>query len=223
MVKPAPAVDSAHAPKRANLADAFEQVPPYRVKTHVMGAEMVDRLLAYASTHESAFTSTGVSRDSEDVHFDETIRESRALRNFGDLRSELENRFETAMREAQHSIGLSGVRWSHLELQLVAHGDGARFLTHIDTMVGDPASASYRALSGVYYFHREPRGFSGGALRLHPIAGGSGDRYVDISPENDSFVSFLSWAPHEVRPVCCPSGEWLDSRFAINCWLWAKR
>jgi SM-20-related protein len=34
---------------------------------------------------------------------------------------------------------------------------------------------------------------------------------------------FPSWVLHEVRPVSCPSKRFVDSRFAINCWLWRRK
>jgi len=89
---------------------------------------------------------------------------------------------------------------------------------------GPKDSKGQRAMTGVYYFHRQPRGFSGGALRIHPIMNqAAGERFTDIAPDNDSFVLFASWVPHEVRPIACPSQQWLDSRFSINCWYWSRR
>jgi Rps23 Pro-64 3,4-dihydroxylase Tpa1-like proline 4-hydroxylase len=73
-------------------------------------------------------------------------------------------------------------------------------------------------LSGVYYFHRLPKPFSGGALRLHAI--GDESRFADIEPACDTLVVFPAWAPHEVLPVRCPSGAFMDSRFSINCWAY---
>ena len=74
-----------------------------------------------------------------------------------------------------------------------------------------------RALSGVYYLHRAPKGFSGGALRFYAI--GDANRFVDVEPVHNSLLVFPSWAPHEVMPISCPTGAFMDSRFAVNCWL----
>ena len=50
-----------------------------------------------------------------------------------------------------------------LELELVAHGDGAFFGRHIDIFTGADANiGQQRILSAVYYFHTQPKGFSGG-------------------------------------------------------------
>ena len=87
-----------------------------------------------------------------------------------------------------------------------------------------PDARSDRALTGVFYFHRQPKGFSGGELRLYAIGRAEDDRrYVDLTPGSDTLLLFPSWAPHEVRPVSCPSGAFLDSRFAINCWYRHRR
>ena len=105
-----------------------------------------------------------------------------------------------------------------LELQLVAHHDGAFYKRHIDTQTASDRK-NIRVLSGVYYFHAEPKPFSGGALRLYAIGGDDATDFVDIEPQRNSLLVFPSWAPHEVRTVSCPSKQFSDSRFAINCWI----
>jgi Rps23 Pro-64 3,4-dihydroxylase Tpa1-like proline 4-hydroxylase len=101
------------------------------------------------------------------------------------------------------------------ELELVAHGDGAFFARH-----RDPDKNQFRIISVVYYFHALPKIFSGGLLRLHSLAGSGRDgTFIDISPDYDTLLFFPSMFPHEVLPVELPSGGFLNSRFAINCWL----
>jgi SM-20-related protein len=106
------------------------------------------------------------------------------------------------------------------ELELVAYNDGAHFKPHIDLMTGEGRhERGDRALSGVYYFHREPKRFSGGELRIYAFGPQAAAAFVDVPPEQNSFVLFPSWARHEVREVSCPSGQFADSRFSVNCWL----
>ena len=112
-----------------------------------------------------------------------------------------------------------------LELELVAHGDGAFFGRHIDIFTGADANIGQQLiLSAVYYFHAQPKGFSGGVLRLFALGSLSYKdvEFLDIEPEHDTLVVFPSWVPHEVRRVSCPSGRFADSRFAINCWFCRK-
>ena len=107
------------------------------------------------------------------------------------------------------------------EMELVAHGDGAFFAKHIDTFTGiADLPAAHRMISAVYYFFAEPKGFSGGALRLYPLLDANDEaNYRDIEPVSDMLVCFPSFAPHAVRPIACPSGRFGDSRFAINNWI----
>jgi len=66
-----------------------------------------------------------------------------------------------------------------------------------------------------------PKAFSGGVLRLHSLAAsGHQGTFVDIPPDYDTLVFFPSMFPHEVLPVKSPSGKFMDSRFAINCWIY---
>ncbi len=189
-----------------------------------MGPDMVGRLLTLAFDREMDFMPTKVGNGAKG-RIDPTIRASLLLRDFGDLRAELEVRFGAALDAAVRALRLSPLRLHRLELELVAHNDGAFYHEHIDTFTGQPDGESERALTGVYYFHRQPKGFSGGDLRLHaiaPMADGT-RRFNDISPDLDMFVLFPAWVPHEVRPVHCPSGAFGDSRFAVNCWYRSRR
>jgi SM-20-related protein len=104
----------------------------------------------------------------------------------------------------------------------VAHNDGAFYKRHIDTR-GTSALGSIRVPSGVYYFHSQPKAYTGGALRLHAIADPQTRRFVDVEPAHDSLVVFPAWAPHEVMPISCPSKRFIDSRFAVNCWVYRNK
>jgi Rps23 Pro-64 3,4-dihydroxylase Tpa1-like proline 4-hydroxylase len=116
------------------------------------------------------------------------------------------------------ALGMARFEVADIEAELVAHNDGAFFSRHIDTRL-DYAEAGkdiHRMISLVYYFHREPKGFHGGELELHPVARGEPQVF---EPLNNRLIAFPSFIPHEVRRVACPSGEFADSRFAINVWL----
>ncbi len=113
---------------------------------------------------------------------------------------------------------------------MAAHPNGAHFAPHLDIPIGAdraPLAAADRhdrVISAVYYFHAEPKAFTGGELRLYRYGapaetiGQEPGNHVDIAPINNSLVAFPSWALHEVRPVQCPSDEFREYRFAVNCW-----
>lgn len=184
---------------------------------------MVEQLLQYAQAHEAAFVPTRVGPTGM-RKIAENMRISRVLSDMGPWRDALEERFRAVMDDAAHALGLGAIDLAMVELELVAHGDGAFYTRHVDTSTTQINARSDRVLTGVYYFHRHPRGFSGGELRLHSIRPvEQGGQFVDIVPERDMLLLFPSWAPHEVRPISCPSGEFAHSRFAINCWYRQRR
>jgi len=204
-------------------ASIFARIAPHRSIRGFLGDELVEQLLQYAQDRERAFTptrvgSTGMRKVAEDV------RISLVLHDLGPWRDVLEERFRAVMDDAAHALGLGSIDLAVMELELVAHGDGAFYKRHVDTSTMQINARSDRVLTGVYYFHRLPRAFDGGELRLHSIAPvEQGGRFVDIAPERDMLLLFPSWAPHEVRPISCPSGVFTQSRFAINCWYRQRR
>lgn len=142
-----------------------------------------------------------------------------------EARAILEPCLREALPEIANRIGYSGPTLDVIELELAAHGEGAHFSRHVDNYFPAGASDSIgprgnRRISLVYYFHRRPAGFSGGALRLFGLAApGAETSSVAIEPADNRLVAFHSWLPHEVERVAVPSGEFADSRFAFNCWF----
>lgn len=198
---------------------AFHTPAPHRRVRGFLGEDLVERLLAYACDNQDRFLPGRVSYG-PDARTDPQIRSAAVLRDLGPLMDPLTARFRAIADWAVAEMKLSPFSVETLEIELAAHGDGAFFRQHIDTQTQCPGSASTRVLTGVYYFHALPKGFSGGALRLYPLVPlPEADRHwQDIEPERDMLVLFPSWAPHEVLPVSCPSGVFAEYRFAINCW-----
>jgi len=189
--------------------------PPHAVLRNFLGEDGVAALLLHANRNEDVFTGSttfGGLRPS--------FRVSSCLHDFGDLKAPLREKFFAALPGLFEALRIRPVTMSRAEMELIAHGDGAFYKTHVDTKGSDPDTKTQRIISCVYYFHAQPKAFSGGELRLFPFGGGdTSERFLDIPPDRDTLVAFPSWAPHEVRPVLCPSRRFSDSRFAINCWF----
>lgn len=197
-------------------SNPFERIPPHCIVDGFLGEDLIQRLLAYALAKEHDFQPTGVG-NRRDPRIDPEMRISSVLRDFGELHDELKARFRAAAPKAMADLGLLPFELAKCEIELVAHGDGAFYKRHIDTITVLPDAKTERAMTGVLYFHAMPKGFEGGRLRLYALEH-SGQHYVDIEPECDRLLLFPAWAPHEVLPIACPSGEFAKSRFAINCW-----
>lgn len=198
-------------------------MPNYRVYRDFLDAETHASLLAWTIDNEAKFKPTLVVSDHQKkAVYDPSSRRSMGLDNLGTtaelFRQSIINLVPTMVRNLRTTpFEPSEVV---LELELVANNDGAFFEPHTDTFTGKRRQGGDRVLSAVYYFHAEPKAFSGGALRLYPF-GGKKDKnaFVDVEPEQNTLLVFPSWALHQVLPVSCPSGRFADSRFNVNCWV----
>ena len=181
-------------------------------------SDFADRLLAHALENERHFMPSEIYSEETGQVVDRASRQSLRLVDFDPLQQEMRTRLAALLPTLLPEIGVKPFEPGEIEIEMVAHGDGARFASHIDMRLG--GAPTPRLVTAVYYFHREPRGFEGGAIRFHSVmARGDGPRHRDLMPEHDSLVVFPAWLPHEVMPVACPSGRFADSRFAVNAWF----
>lgn len=200
-------------------------MPPFHVFREFLDAEEHAALIGWTLQREAQVSPATLGRENR---VDEQLRKaavSKDLGRFADIFGVRVRAMAAAM--FQHT-GTRPFDIDKLELELAVHNDGAHFAPHVDLPIGGNRQAlreagqitTERLLSGVYYFYDEPKGFSGGQLRMHRFGGSGGTEDVlDIEPEQNSFVIFPSWARHEVVRVNCPTKRFEHSRFAVNCWL----
>lgn len=177
-----------------------------------LDARSVAALLDYCETNERRFAPTTVQVE-DGTRVEPSSRISLGLEDLGPWQKLLEDRFRAAEPLLREQLGIGAYDVADIELQIAAHNDGAFFRRHSDRFTGWGLD---RVISAVYYFHRGPCGFTGGALRLYPL---TGEGYLDVGPVHNRLVAFPSFVQHEVTRVACPSGAFMDSRFAINCWF----
>jgi SM-20-related protein len=210
-------------------------IPPHVRIESFLSASDHRAILDWVLDHEGEFDPAKIVDDvaGRKGFVDPGFRVALTTRRLGSLGGALEKRMRDALPELERALGMKTAATS-VELELAAHGDGAHYLPHIDISTGPGRKrvganpGEDRILSAVYYFHAEPKRFSGGALRLfrlsaRPRDGAVSDEdYVDLEPLQNSLLAFPSWASHEVRPVRCPTGRFRDYRFALNCWFCRK-
>jgi len=110
---------------------------------------------------------------------------------------------------------------TRIESQTTASNHGDFFCCHSDN--GAEVVAT-REITFVYFFHREPKQFSGGDLRIYDSRRENNNyvptaNYRTLVPEQNQLVLFASGLSHEITPVDCPSGQFADSRFTVNGWI----
>jgi len=183
--------------------------------------ELVE-LTRFALEHESDFSASEVvspHADSGVINYEH--RRSRVLMDLAQYHDLILERIKAALPQVLDKLGMEEFSISGVEAQVTASNDGDFFHFHSDN--GSERVAS-RNLTFVYFFHREPRQFEGGELRIHDarleegiyVSEGS---YQTIVPQQNQIVFFPCEMMHEITPVNCASQAFADSRFTLNGWL----
>lgn len=177
-------------------------------------------LRAFARAHEAAFSASHVIHGNDAGQVDDSHRRSRVLYDLGPFHALMGARIRQVLSHVAWRLGLPEFPVQSLELQLTASNDGDFFRPHCDN--GD-AQVQSRTLTFVYFAHREPCPFEGGELRVYGIDTQTGEpdasRQQAIRPAANAIAFFPSDRLHEITPVRCPGGGFMDSRFTLNGWL----
>lgn len=193
-------------------------MPPYLILHDVLSGAVVADLLAYVLAHETKFEPAEVGGLRKAI--DPSTRITGLLRDLGPFAAPVRDLLLARLSDFVAGLRIAPVMNPDIELQLAAHGDGAFYGRHIDTRTSPDENTRWiRIISAIYYFHIQPKRFSGGALRLFAFDRTAAADFVDVEPTHNSLLVFPSWAPHAVQPVQCPTRRFADSRFAINCWF----
>jgi hypothetical protein len=148
-------------------------------------------------------------------------RRSRVLMDLGTRHDNLLRRLQACLPRVVRKLGHDPLRPSRVEMQITASNDGDFFHWHCDNAEQTIAS---REITFVYFFHREPKKFRGGELRIYDSRWENGaytrtQNYRAIVPQQNQVVLFASSLAHEITVVECPSREFGDSRFTVNGWF----
>lgn len=201
-----------------------------------LAPQELEELMSYTLQHETEFENSAVVSPSGDPGvLDYNHRRSRVLMNLGKHEQVILERIRCVLPRVLDQLGIEEFPVTGVEAQITASNDGDFFGAHSDDSQETIAS---RRLTFVYFFHREPRPFEGGELRLHDSRGsepyaGTGSYqtggyqtigyqtigYQRIKPQQNQIVFFPCSLLHEITPVECPSRAFADSRFTLNGWL----
>ncbi|MCP5396586.1 MAG: 2OG-Fe(II) oxygenase [Sphingomonadaceae bacterium] len=195
--------------------------PKYAVLDEFLPPEVAQGWLDFALARRDQFEPTTVIRAGSTSEGHAYRRSLRYCGSLGEAGAVLEQALRAALPELLAATGLAPFPIATVELDLTAHGDGAYFRQHTDTLAYGDSPAGDRLLTAVYYVHVRPAAFTGGDLLLHPYRGN--DEPIALEARHNRLVSFPSIAPHEVAPVSLPGDRFEDMRFAVNCWVLRAR
>jgi len=187
-----------------------------------LAPQELESLTRFTLGHEDALQVSEVYSPSAErgvVNYD--FRRSRVLIELGEQQDVMLGRIKSVLPQVLERLGMEEFPVANVEAQITASNDGDFFRMHDDN---GSEGVSSRQLTFVYFFHREPRQFEGGELRIHDAhlkqgAYVSDVTYETITPQQNRIVFFPCEMQHEITPVKCPSQLFADSRFTLNGWL----
>ena len=187
-----------------------------------LAPQELEELTRFVQEHEADFSASEVVSPNADggiVNYEH--RRSRVLMDLAQHQDIMLERIKAVLPQVLDKLGMEEFSIAAVEAQVTASNDGDFFHFHSDN--GSDRVAS-RYLTFVYFFHREPRQFEGGELRIHDArleqgAYVSAGSYQTIIPQQNQIVFFPCELLHEIIPVNCASQHFADSRFTLNGWL----
>ena len=187
-----------------------------------LAPQELEELIRFTLEHEADFSASEVVSPGADggiVNYEH--RRSRVLMDLGQHQDLMLERIQASLPQVLSKLGMEEFSIAGVEAQVTASNDGDFFHFHSDN--GSDRVAS-RHLTFVYFFHREPRQFEGGELRIHDARLEEGvyvseGTYQTIVPQQNQIVFFPCELLHEITPVHCASQRFADSRFTLNGWL----
>jgi hypothetical protein len=206
-------------PAVISMSPSFEPIFDHILVEEFLAPAELDALIDFAIANEVRFFESLVVRPgAEDGVVDQDSRRSRILEELGEHTKLIQHRVARVLPYVLERFGIAIVPPRAIDVQMTASGDGDFFRAHTDN-----GSEQYRSrkLSYVYFFHREPVRFEGGALRIFEKEGTASRaaRARTIRPHQNQIVFFPSHVLHEIMPVRVPSREFADSRFTVNGWI----
>jgi len=188
--------------------------PVVQLDGFLTGSE-VAWLMELTFANEPSFVPSRVSDDRD--HY----RDSLILPAPIELWKMMTGKISAVMPEVMPQLRLGKFTVGNIECQLTASIDGSYFKIHTDANRNEMVK---RQLTYVYYFNREPKGFTGGELRIYDDRIRNGklaatESFQLVEPRHNSIVFFHAAVMHEVMPVGVPSKAFRDARFTVNGWV----
>ena len=190
--------------------DGRRAAPFVRILDFLSHAER-ERLLSAALAMRGSFMPGGVgSGAGRKVRpLERRALEARLLSR-ADVCAWLVPKLREALPEVSMLLRIDGLDRRRMGLSMVAHPDGGFGTRHRDSP----------SLSGICYFHHDPRPFSGGDLLLYDTEVETGrcgaSEFSRVEPAAGSIVFYPGHYVHEVTPVACGPGGFAAARLSVT-------
>jgi SM-20-related protein len=163
-------------------------VEPSRVFVYdnLFKQDIYERIYQYALDNEARFAGSRTITEEKDY------RESLVLHDFPEVSSLMTRAIQRLLPDVRRLLNCAQLS-DRLEMQLTAHNDGNYYKTHSDSTA---THLTERELTYVFYFHGNPKNFSGGELKLYDTAmsassSSAARTHQLIEPRGNRMIFFL--------------------------------
>lgn len=188
-----------------------QQPVPFVLYRNYLSAEWHQTLLPFALHSLADFEPSGVGENAE-IQPDHS--NSLTLHSPKEISQNFRRLVEESLPQILPRLRIPPFTIDHIQVEIKAYGHGHFFRPHTDDTPWNK-----RLINFGYYFHRQPRPFTGGDFLLYDTDFAKVEynpmSLTRIVPEDNCIVFYPSAAFHEATTVHCPSGDFGDSRFAI--------
>jgi 2OG-Fe(II) oxygenase superfamily len=189
------------------------------IAEEVLAQEEIAALAEYTLAREADFVVSSVigpGATTEITDFEQG--QTRILRSLGELQVMIAKRIQVLLPHVFEQLKFSSFPSSLGETYLMASGEGDSFRSHKEEL---DAASPPEEITFVYFYHREPKAFTGGELRIYEESIENGRRVASktfrtIIPQQNRMVFFPSRFVYEILPVHSPSGAFADSHFTLH-------
>jgi predicted 2-oxoglutarate/Fe(II)-dependent dioxygenase YbiX len=177
-----------------------QDILPQDVLEKILSPERITTpSLVYSRKNQKSVTSLN-HRNSISLSNNAYIRE---------ISNKLQNTVEQYWQEILLTLQIKNFAKSTVESNCVIYGNDCYFKRHQDTIT---FARKKRRISWVYYFHKEPKQFSGGELIFYK----GKEEVARVAPQAGMLIVFDSSMYHEVLTVHVKSNDFTNGRFTIT-------
>ena len=205
----------------------YEPVPIIIIRdlfSEEQNKDILNEAIENESKFEHAVIGSGKKpdfRSNKVAYYDDIYNEDRSKSKLLDRLDKIfkTSDFAEVLNSAPYPIYKFG-QSNHHETQVSRYGDkGQLYQYHVDAF-----GSNKRQLTVVYYFHEEPKQWTGGDILFtnSPIFNGkpvdNNAKILKMTPENNMAVIFGARIPHMVEETTSPEA-FNKGRFSVNCWI----
>jgi SM-20-related protein len=178
----------------------------------------LNNLMTYVKGRRRDFKSSEVF---DPDHKDDSYRRSKVLMDAGPFHKLFQKRLMFYLPRILRALDHPFFDVKRIEAQITVSNDGDYFRIHNDNTHANWPS---REVTYVYFFHREPKQFTGGELVLYDTPSeAQGDSKLSerrrVTPQQNAIIFYQSSILHEILPMRCRNNTFDAGRFTLNGWL----